>query len=61
MWSQRGHRVIANVPLYNWKQYAFILIVAGGRDIVQRREERIFAHHNAVSHNRAKLSHLKDA
>jgi len=46
MWSQRGHRVIANVPLYNWKQYAFILIVAGGRDIVQRREERIFAHHS---------------
>ena len=38
MWSQRGHRVIANVPLYNWKQYAFILIVAGGRDIVRGAE-----------------------
>jgi hypothetical protein len=36
---------MANVPLYNWKQYSFFLIVADGRDIVQRREERIFAHH----------------
>jgi hypothetical protein len=35
----------SNVFLYDWEQYAFVCIVAGGWDIVQRREKRIFAHH----------------
>jgi hypothetical protein len=41
--SQCGHCVKANVSLYNGEQYSFVFIVAGGWDIVQSREERIFA------------------
>src|SRR5437870_6789146 len=43
--SQCRHRVIANGSLYNGERYTFVLIVAGGWNIVQRREERIFADH----------------